>query len=1462
MSSSERGPRSGETRPASSVPASDPGHDPAQSSPTPTPQVLAAQLLDPQVLDPQVLDQALGYLNFSEGATDLGFLANLNRLFAVVSVQTSRLASPGGSSRTELIVRKTASESAGPSFDSLNSGGAGPASWRIAFAALLQRLAKLRGQTPAFSDTTQVDGVLAILGDHLLPGYLDFHRDLLFHQTEQSLFNSLFVGRACEAILRQGGPWDEVDRIVRGAIRTLNDYVGHRPIATLERRKMEPYPHEWLRPVPLYVRGAGVAPGPAFEVVTAALKLIEETDQVILRAAHFDLSLLDELAFDPRAYDFDHPANKRPNYHFGQWDPNQIDSQGRYRRFVVQQVTLNALMQRTFDLAGVIPHEQLVLEAASVLVGTILMASGVSGYGPEAHDSTVTLSNLLPQIARYRDEFYERLLRRMTGNHAERLRSEAAERQQPFGGARQHLNAELARRRASQVEHVHLAKIFARMGFPAAAARQAGVVPTASARMVCQIDCWLAEGQQAIRVGDVETAVKLLGQIRDLLLRAIACGAVIDPWNILGFDANFSLFPSPDNSVHDHRADELCALMDHLFSLYGLAWSESVARGNEALGAAIKKQFRELAEWWHPFATHEVSSVEAINALETYRGAELVADALRLWHEAGGAAGNIAFWAPHADMFQSPHAYALVLEKLLVQNDFVASRGLLMHWLSQASQVGLTSGESSFSVQAERWVAALLRDPGCNERQQRWNLARKFFDFLEVNAEDNWRVPSFDLTSGEGAKPKGPRRPPRDQDHDDSLDDDEGQDDDDLYGSAWEGVVFRGSTEDGVEGSIFENDTGSQDELTREARRISQRLDFLTSVARLWRLAALYTVRLGQPEQPADADPQLERVAAWDRAAVLERWSEQASANYRQLLELLESVREYRLPTPASRQDAMIEYDQRRYAKESLMEQIVETAIETVDARRLLLAGALAQVHDRDVGTEEIRRQLEETLATLEDDQRISTRILAALFRDDVASLKKRWPELLHTLRELPLLYVPLARNGQPRNIVAARLRQRSIQDLLTCLPRRGCYLETCQLIDVAREMERGHPVGPGAVTEFDELFKVGFKTMVDTLIASAAHWPETEEEDESEDADDLEHGDEEEADGEEAESDSSQESELDPFLAELPKTWSTSPLVASIERLTESMLLIWLAHSKTLRLSVMEKVQDKRSWKKVVKFIEQYGCDLFTQHFLNVGNIRTILHRGVETWLRQLQEDGEVELPLLEDLERAIPMSEAVEQLTLVLEAVHENYGEYRDYNSTTTQSDRGEMLYTLLDFLRLRTRYDRIAWNLKPVVWAHEVLVRKGQEQAAQTWRQALKERVHDQSDKFLADLVELQKRYAMRMPTVADRLGERFLRPLSIDRVKAFVAPAIDESQRGGEHPVFDRLEQETEQLTRQPTGVGLDVPPWLLALEEEVDRVRDPLSRNEHRAALQSLFAPRTIDPDTLHAQLAQFEPKEQ
>src|SRR5262249_25759159 len=194
-------------------------------------------------------------------------------------------------------------------------------------------------------------------------------------------------------------------------------------------------------------------------------------------------------------------------------------------------------------------------EAAVVLAGTILMASGVSGSGPEMHDSDTTLANLLPRIAAYRDEFYRRRLAETGGTAGDRLRSEAATLRQPFAGARHDLNSRLARLRGVQLQHVRLARLFATMGNLEATTRQAQIVPVASARMLSRISGQITIGHLALERGDVAEAARLLAEVDDLLRRAIDCGAVVDPWNILGFQGQFSLFPAMENSVRDHRVD-------------------------------------------------------------------------------------------------------------------------------------------------------------------------------------------------------------------------------------------------------------------------------------------------------------------------------------------------------------------------------------------------------------------------------------------------------------------------------------------------------------------------------------------------------------------------------------------------------------------------------------------------------------------------------------------------------------------------------------------------------------------------------------------------------------------------------------------------------------------------------------------------------------------------------------------
>jgi hypothetical protein len=420
-------------------------------------------------------------------------------------------------------------------------------------------------------------------------------------------------------------------------------------------------------------------------------------------------------------------------------------------------------------------------------------------------------------------------------------------------------------------------------------------------------------------------------------------------------------------------------------------------------------------------------------------------------------------------------------------------------------------------------------------------------------------------------------------------------------------------------------------------------------------------------------------------------------------------------------------------------------------------------------------------------------------------------------------LYVPLTKGGDGRKVAAARSLQQTLRELLRRLPRLGLLRETCQLIQAARAMERDHPLGAGAVTEFDRLFEVGYKAIVECLVDSSLAW--TTSFDTAGDSADAQ-------------------------------------LIDALQQVTEALLSQWLSHSRTLRLSVLEKVSSEKDWDELLDFVQRYGHDLFTQRFFNLANLRAILHQGVDVWLDRLAEDPEAadELSLVADVDDLLPRPQAKKHLGLVIEAVVENFAEYRDYNATTTQSDRGELVFMLLDFLRVKVAYERIHWNLRPVMMAHEVLVRSGRVGAADLWRQAMAERTGDTAEQHLRRVEQLQKKYGMRLPTVADRLAERFVRPLAIDRVKALVKPAVEQAREGGESAAFTQLEAEAGELADEPTGAGLDLPDWLVALEEEVDRVTSRHRSSDSPGDLSDRLGRVRLSWHEFQDQLANWEVK--
>ena len=138
------------------------------------------------------------------------------------------------------------------------------------------------------------------------------------------------------------------------------------------------------------------------------------------------------------------------------------------------------------------------------------------------------------------------------------------------------------------------------------------------------------------------------------------------------------------------------------------------------------------------------------------------------------------------------------------------------------------------------------------------------------------------------------------------------------------------------------------------------------------------------------------------------------------------------------------------------------------------------------------------------------------------------------------------------------------------------------------------------------------------------------------------------------------------------------------------------------------------------------------------------------------------------------------------------------------------------------------------------HEVLVRHGREAAARMWCRAMARETSATADQQLRKLAELQKKYGMRLSTVADRVGEHFIRPLAIDRVRALVHPAAEEARRGLPPKSFTVLEAEASELAQEPTGAGLDLPDWLAMLDDEIDRCCGHAHREETAIASLELL----------------------
>src|SRR5262249_21520724 len=161
---------------------------------------------------------------------------------------------------------------------------------------------------------------------------------------------------------------------------------------------------------------------------------------------------------------------------------------------------------------------------------------------------------------------------------------------------------------------------------------------------------------------------------------------------------------------------------------------------------------------------------------------------------------------------------------------------------------------------------------------------------------------------------------------------------------------------------------------------------------------------------------------------------------------------------------------------------------------------------------------------------------------------------------------------------------QAMLRVLLINLPRLGLLGETFELLHTARAMEQAHPPEGRGVTEFSQYFQTGFAEAVECVVESSATW--------GDDFDDAK-------------------------------------LVAQLERMTAPCLALWVEHSRGVQISSLEALTDENEWTKLRDFVKKYGGDLFHARFMTLGNLRGVLHRGVESYLDYLRQEADPLKPI-----------------------------------------------------------------------------------------------------------------------------------------------------------------------------------------------------------------------------------------
>jgi len=115
---------------------------------------------------------------------------------------------------------------------------------------------------------------------------------------------------------------------------------------------------------------------------------------------------------------------------------------------------------------------------------------------------------------------------------------------------------------------------------------------------------------------------------------------------------------------------------------------------------------------------------------------------------------------------------------------------------------------------------------------------------------------------------------------------------------------------------------------------------------------------------------------------------------------------------------------------------------------------------------------------------------------------------------------------------------------------------------------------------------------------------------------------------------------------------------------------------------------------------------------------------------------------------------------------------------------------------------------------------------------------------------------------LPSIADRVEERFIRPLEIDRLTALMQTVFEDAVGSSTSPAFEQLETQISRFTENPQGAGFEAPVWLEALEEELESCPQPGDQIDRVTPFEPHFRPTQLPWDAIREMLDEWQSPEE